>query len=60
MSDTVHPLVVALLAEEDANRDAIARAESGDTITLADVRRLSALNRRDLINEAHRAGRVTY
>jgi hypothetical protein len=35
------------------------RARSGEFITLADVRTLAGLGRHELINDAHRAGRIT-
>lgn len=47
-------------AEQILSRDVVIRARDGDSLTLTDVRALNALNEHQLVDDAHRAGRILY
>lgn len=50
---------VALGGRTDDEADLIARAATED-VTATEVRALAAIGRHDLINDAHRDGRITF
>lgn len=49
----------AVLGITDEHRRLLNKCEEGAALTLDDVRELRRLNRHDLIDAAHRAGRIT-